>query len=250
MDGNKDNLDLRTVGSDEEIAHWNAVAANMRDKELQRGRRDFLKNIALVASVPLIASGWIAREFKPRIQQEVEFIPLNPDMTIARSVRIEDMTPEAQSDMAITTAWYYVFLRESFSAGMADHAWRIVSLMSDARVQREYQEAHINTNPNSPWAQYAEKRISVSVKRDSYFDLIPPTGYSGPPPGYGFKYVKTVRGQSGIISESLWQSTVQFHRNVPSVSAQERREFNAPGLIVWEYPEPQQLGVSQGIRAR
>lgn len=231
--------------SADEQQHFNDVAEQAKIEAQRRERREFLKSFALVLAAPAILSGWVYRHVSPRIEQRVEYIPIGQDGVPIQAYRIADLPPEAQSDMAVNTAWYYVWLRESFSSGMADHAWRIVSLMSDATVQREYQNAHIISNKESPYAKYAEKRIKVSAIYDSYSDLTPPTGYVGNPPGYVFRFNRVEEGPSGKISEGLHVASLRFHRNVSNISPRERREFNAAGLLVWEYVAGQPIGVQR-----
>lgn len=233
--------DLRPVKDGEEIAHWNAVAAKLRNEEAKRSRRETLKSFALILAAPAVASGWVAWALKPRIEQRTEFIPIREDGTPARAYRLEDLPPEAQRDMAVNALWNYVYLRESFSSGTAEYAWRVVSAMSDERVRTEYQAAYNIRNPQSPWAIFGTKG-TVKIDYDSHDDLAPPEGYSGPPPGYAFRFWRTEQRDGMPPIRAMWGASVRFRRNVTGIDPRQRYEFNAPGVQVWEYPGARPVG--------
>lgn len=219
----------------EEIARSNDVAAAYAAADKARTRRETLKTLALIACVPSAASGWALWALKPRVKREVEFIPITDNGVPALAYRPEDLPPEARNDFAFTTVWNYVRLREEYSFGMAEKAWRIVSLMSDDRVRREYQDANKIDNPESPTAIYGRDGV-VSIDYDSHDDLSPPTGYSGPPPGYAIRFRRTVTWANKPTERELWACSVWFHRNVPKVDIRQRYEFSPQSIIVWQYP--------------
>lgn len=241
--------ELRIVRDGEELEHFNRVAAQQAANELKHTRREHLKSLALVLSAPAIASGWVAWALAPRIENRPLFIPITSEGVPAVAYRLEDLPPEAQRDVAVNALWNYVWLRESFSSGMADAAWSIVSAMSDERVRKEYQERHNPRNPQSPWAIYGEKG-SVKVEYDSHDDLAPPQGYSGPPPGYAFRFWRTeVREQMPPV-RAMWGASMRFRRDVPNIDPRQRYTFNAPGVQVWEYPGGRPVGPASGGRVR
>lgn len=219
----------------EEQAHWAKVTADLQAGHAKARRREVLTYAALIASAPVAASGWLAWAFKPRREQTVEFIPVREDGTIARVYQLETLPPEAQSDLAVNAIWNYVRLRESYSSGMADYAYRVVSAMSSEPVRRAYQEASHPKNPASPWAVYGSK-VTVRADYVSHDDLPLPQGYSGNPPGYAFVFRRTETREAAPPDTKLYRASVRVHRNVPGFSAEQRFEFNAPAVQIWEYP--------------
>lgn len=232
----KDKPKLEAVLSGDEMAAFNEAAAAADRKAKASDRRNFLKSIALISYAPVAASGWYAREVSPRIETKTEFIPIREDGTPARAFRLEDLPINAQRDVSgAAAAWFYVLMRESYSSGNMDYAWRVVSLMSDARVREEYQKAHINTNPNSPYAVYG-KTGTISVEIDSFDALTPVEGYVGLPVGYEIRYWRTERKPNLQPVRRMYRTTMMFHRNVEMPNVRDRYEFNPPGLQIWEYP--------------
>ena len=219
----------------EESAHWAKKTAEFNASQVKAGRRDLLLKGVAIASLPVAASGWLAWALKPRIEQAVEFVPVREDGTIARVYQLETLPPEAQRDLAVNAIWNYVRLRESYSSGMADYAYRVVSAMSSEPVRRAYQEASHPKNPASPWAVYGSK-VTVRADYVSHDDLPLPQGYSGNPPGYAFVFRRTETREAAPPDTKLYRASVRVHRNVPGFSAEQRFEFNAPAVQVWEYP--------------
>jgi type IV secretory pathway component VirB8 len=219
----------------EEIQRSNEVAAQYVAMDRARTRRETMKTLALIACVPSAASGWVMWATKPRIQREVEFIPITENGVPALAYRLEDLPPEARNDAAFTTVWNYVCLREEYSWGMAEKAYRIVSLMSDDRVMNEYQDLVNIKNKESPTAVYGRDAV-ISIDYDSHDDLSPPTGYSGPPPGYSIRFRRTVTWLNKPPERELWMCSVMFHRNVPKVDIRQRYEFSPQSIVVWQYP--------------
>lgn len=231
-----DKPKLEAVLSGDEMAAFNEAAAAADRKAKNADRRNFLKNFALVSYLPIAASGWIKWAVSPRIETKAEYIPIREDGTIARAFRLEELPINAQRDLSgVNAAWFYVLMRESYSSGTMDYAWRVVSLMSDTRVREEYQKAHINTNENSPYAIYG-KTGSVSIEKDSFQPLTPLEGYVGPPVGYEFRYWRIERKPNLQPTRRMYRTTMMFHRNVEMPNVRDRYEFNPPGLQVWEYP--------------
>lgn len=233
--------ELQLVSDGEEIAHWNSVAQKLRAEDTIRARRESLKSLGLILAAPAIASGWVAWALRPRIEQRTEFVPIREDGTPARASRLEDLPPEAQRDIAVNALWNYVYLRESYSSGTAEYAWRIVSAMSDDRVRAEYQAAHNTKNPQSPWAIYGTKG-TVKIDYDSHDDLAPPEGYRGPPPGYAFRFWRTEQRDGMPPARAMWGASLRIRRNVNGIDPRQRYEFNAPGIQVWEYPGARPVG--------
>ena len=227
--------DTNSPLTEAELARSNEVALALARLETARARRDFIKSLALVVAAPIAVSGWYAWATNPRIEEDVEFIPITQRGEIAFAYRLEDLPPEARGDIAFTTIWNYVVAREGFSSGTADQRWRIVSLMSDEATKLQYQKDHITTNPASPWARYGHDG-EVTIEYDSHVDLAPPTGYTGPPPGYAIRFRRTERWKNKPDSAAIWQTSLRFHRDVPKIDRRNRYEFNPVSLQVWQYP--------------
>lgn len=240
---------LRIVNDADDLRHYAEVARAMEAKDAKQSRRESMKSIGLMLAIPGIASGWAAWALMPRVEQRVEFVPIREDGTPARAYRLEDLPPEAQRDVAVNALWHYVWLRESYSSGMADHAWRVVSAMSDERVRKEYQDRHNPRNPQSPYAVYGKTGV-VTVDYDSHDDLAPPEGYRGPPPGYAFRFWRTEVRDGVPPVRAMWGASVRFRRDVPNIDPRQRYTFNAPGVQVWEYPGGRPVGPASGGRVR
>lgn len=227
----------------DEAKRMEAARAAIAARERKAGRREMLMRVGLIASAPVAASGWLAWAIRPRVEERIEFIPMREDGTIAKAYAFESLPAEAKGDSAINTLWNYVLLRESYSSGMVDTAYRIVSLLSDTRVRNEYQALHNPRNPDRPATKYGD-HTTVSITWDSHDDLTLPAGYDGPPPGYAFRYLRTERRKDGTSSSALYRASARIHRNVPGFPAAQRFEFNAAQIQVWEYPEPVALPVT------
>ena len=225
------NVDF--VKEADEMRHYAKVADKMKASEHKQERRSFVKTIALIAMLPIAASGWIAREVTPKIVKEYDLIPVAPDGTIVRKYRPEELPINARRDyIGVDATWDYVLARESYTSHLMAKNWNEVSAMSSPDVMREYQEAHDAKNEKSPYRKYGE-RGWIMIEKDSFTHLIPPEGYSGPPVGYLMRYWRYENmGNNSPMTRQMWVSEVRFKRGVSGIPENQRYEFNGIGIEV------------------
>lgn len=241
--------ELTMVCPEDELARSAKVAAAMRAREQRRINREFSKTLALVLAVPLVASGWIARAVSPEVRQEVEYVPLAPDGTIASAHRWEALDPRVRGDAAVNTVWNYVRQREAYSATGVDYAWRVVTALSEPAVGDEYKAANDPKNKESPFAKYGEKtRIDVSY--DSHWDLCPVSGCPDQAEGYQFRFWRTEVVDNAPRPAVMHVAQVRFRRDVPGIDARQRATINGPAIQVREYVAGRPAGAQRGAGSR
>lgn len=240
---------LHVVRPGEDLAHYATVAAEMRAQAQKRTQREFLKALALVLAVPMIASGWVARAVAPEIRQEVEFVPITENGVIASSHRWEALPATVKADNAMNTIWNYVRHREAYSHATADYAWRVVTALSDDKLGAEYRQAHDPRHPDSPTQRYGEK-TRIDVAFDSVTDLCSVEACRDNPEGYKFWFWRTevVDGHRG--RPELHSAEARFRRGVPGIDSRQRATINGPAAQVWEYVPASPVGVAQQGGAR
>lgn len=233
----------------DELARSAAVAAAMRSKAQRRVRNDFLKTLALVVAVPLVASGWIARAVSPEVRQEIEYVPLAPDGTIASAFRWEALDPRVRGDAVINTLWNYVRHREAYSATGVDYAWRVVTALSEPKVGDEYKAANDPRNAESPFAKFGEK-TRVDVAYDSHWDLCPVSGCPDEAEGYAFRFWRTEVVDGVPRQPVMHLAQLRFRRDVPGIDARQRATINGPAIQVREYVPGRPAGAQRGAGSR
>lgn len=240
---------LDMVRPADEMARGAAVAAEMRSRAQRRVRREFLKTLALAVSVPLIASGWVVRAVAPEVRQEIEYVPLAPDGTIASAFRWEALDPRVRGDAAINTLWSYVRHREAYSATGADYAWRVATALSEPKVGEEYKAAHDPRNPESPIARFGEK-TRIDVAYDSHWDLCPVEGCADQAEGYAFRFWRTEVVDGAARQPVMHVAQLRFRRDVPGIDARQRATINGPAIQVREYVPGRPAGAQRGAGSR
>lgn len=236
---------LRPMKAGEEEAHFAAVAADMRAKETRKAIREGLKTAALVLAVPLVASGWYAREVSPRIQEKVEFIPITEKGVIARGYEWEDLPASAKADNAMTTMWNYVRHREAYSHILADYSWRLVTALSDGKTADEYKRDHNPANPASPWKRYGED-TRVDVAFDGVTDLCTVEVCPAIPEGYRFWFWRTEIVKGAPQRPVMYSAAMRFRRGLADVPGDQRATINGPAAQVWEYVPGAPVGAQRG----
>lgn len=236
---------LRPVKAAEKEAFYAEVAAKMRAEEGRKAGREFLKTLGLVLAVPLIASGWIVREYTPRIQEKVEFVPITENGVIARSYEWEDLPAATKADNAMNTMWNYIRHREGYSNATADYAWRLVTALSDVQVSDEYKRTNNPASKESPWGRYGQD-TRVDIAFDGVTDLCNVETCPTVPDAYRFWFWRTEVTKGVAQKPVLYSAVVRFRRGTSDVDGAQRATINGPAARVWEYVPGQPAGAQRG----
>jgi len=204
----------------EEQRHAN-VLAKARATQRRSERNDLLKTVAIILLLPAVASGWVYREISPVVRQDVQFLPMMPDGTIAKAYRWEYLPNSDRNAVALNSMWNYVRMRESFSKIGAGYAWNAVNAMSNVAVQNEYARTDHFTVASSPWQKYGEN-VRVEIAYDSHRSLCDgrECGTEDNPIGFEFRFQRVEIIKGVAQRPVLYFCEVRFQRNVEGLDPQ------------------------------
>lgn len=236
-------MDVKPVTETEQLAHDAAVVARINAAERRRARVEIARWFLVAACLPVAASGWYAWAVHPRIQQEIQFIPIADNGSPLMALRDEEMPPEARKMNIQNSIINYVLRREGFNDLEADKNYDIVSRMSAKDIRDEYQSMNAMNKDGSQWKTYSGGGW-IKVEYDSMEDLAPPTGYSDVPPAYLVRFCRQVKRKDKGMPErpELWGATVGFKADVKGYDGRLIRAHNPGRVQVTEYPNVRQIG--------
>ena len=209
------------------------AAQRRRAREERRRRWANLGRGALVFVLAgaVVAEGIALAALAPAVRVEPVFVYLRDDGTMISSRSWRDM-PSGIRDLAIFNVLSeYVTLREGYSSGEAERAWNVVSALSTKIVREQFQRWYHRDNPESPQRRYGE-RSSVVVE---VTDIQKEQDRAG---AYRVYFNRTLRtpDSPGRPEPMVATLRIQDVGNPAALPWAQRIRFNAPAIVVWEYP--------------
>lgn len=233
-----------------ELDRLYAQAAARRGKQAAKSRRwEIGKTATIIGQAVVIgALGLGCAVLATQYRIETVYVYQRDDGTVTNSMDWSSLPDAVKANSAMNTLWQYVWLREGYSSGTAQHAWNVVSALSSPDVRKEYQGHASADNPRSPRRLYGERDrvdvefVSVSpvCTRDPCDEATTDT--------YQFRFNRSERVAGVSTKPELW-SVILRHRRLSDEARKKLpwwqvAQFNNPGIVVWEYPGAKPEGIA------
>jgi type IV secretion system protein VirB8 len=175
----------------------------------------------------------------PLIRVIPTFIYAREGGTFEAAVTTDGLPPNLSQSAQIAAAWQFIRLYEGYSQAESEYAWNVVSAMSAKAVREQYQADHDPQNKQAPINVLAEKAV-VHV---DFVSASP--ACDGCSNRYNFRFVRSIKvAGDPRVQRSTWTATIQWTLDhATRLDIRQRLTFNAPGLIVTDYPGAQREDV-------
>jgi type IV secretion system protein VirB8 len=178
-------------------------------------------------------------ELMPLKQVVPVFAYLNEAGLLDTATAISDLPASTRAAGIESLLWQYLRHREHYAPSEAKESYEIVSAMSSDRVRGQYQAwANPKDNKASPAALLGDHGF-IRINRISGAWLSHAPDYNAGV--YQIRYCRTVAQENMPPIEQRMIETIGYV-TVPSVPLWQRVSFNHAGVIVTEYPGPEQEG--------
>ena len=196
-------------------------------------------NLALFVILCLLTGAMVYA--LPLIRVVPVFLYARPDGTTEAAVTPGSLPPSLSEAQQLAAVWEFVRLYEGYSQAESQYNWNVVSAMSEKRVRDVYQADRDPKNKASPINALGD-RVVVHV---DFISMQPACESCAN--RYNVRFVRTIRAFGDPrIQRSTWTATVQWTTDLASrINFKERITFNAPGIIVTDYPGAQRDDVPQ-----
>ncbi|MGE4043379.1 MAG: VirB8/TrbF family protein [Acetobacteraceae bacterium] len=237
-----DRLTPPPVFRDQDRAHWKRVESFQRSRARSASARMRMMFFVSAALFVLCCMQAVALAYTvPLIRVIPTFIYARPDGTFETAVTPNGLPPNLSQAAQIAAAWQFIRLYEGYSRAESEYMWNVVSAMAAKPVRDQYQADHSPKNKESPINALGDKAI-VHV---DFISASP--ACDGCTNRYNFRFVRTIKVPGDIRPQrTTWVATIQWtldHAN--RIDVRERLTYNAPGLIVTDYPGAQREDVPQ-----
>lgn len=167
------------------------------------------------------------------------FAYINEAGLLDTTTAISDLPKSTQVAGIEALLWQYVRRRESYAYSEAEESYIIVSAMSDQLVRGQYQQL---ANP-----KYNTKSPAATLKRTGFIRVNKASGawvshtadYSSGV--YQIRFCKVTAEENGETTEQRMIVALTYSV-AQAVPLWERTTFNPVGVIITDYPPPQQEG--------
>jgi type IV secretory pathway component VirB8 len=221
-----------------------------RGKQAGRSRRwEIGKTAVILGQFGVIgALGFGCAVLATQYRIETIYVYQRDDGTVTNSMDWSSLPDAVKANSALNTLWQYVWLRESYSSGTAQHAWNVVSALSSPDVRKEYQAWAGADNPRSPRRLYGERdRVDVEFVSVSPVCTRDPCN-EATTDTYQVRFNRSERVAGVSGKPELWSVILRYRR----LSDEARKklpwwqvaQFNNPGIQVWEYPGAHPEGIA------
>jgi type IV secretion system protein VirB8 len=162
------------------------------------------------------------------------FVWVRPDGSLDSQTALSELPPTADAAVQRAELWNYVRLRQRYSKDTARSDYEVVSAMSAPTVRAQYQKWFNAPNPASPQIIYgAHGHVTIRYVSSAYIA----------PRVLQVTYEQTVQIDALPPKTTRWVVPVSFAK-VSTLPAAERLE-NPGGIIVTDYPTPEQVGINE-----
>ena len=233
-----------------ELDRLYAQATVRRGKQAAKSRRWEIGKTAVIVgqSIVIVALGLGCAALASQYRIEAVYVYQRDDGTVTNSMDWSSLPDSVKANSAINTLWSYVWLREGYSSGTAQHAWNVVSALSSPDVRKEYQSWAGGENPRSPRRLYGERdRVDVEFVSFSPVCTVDPCN-EATTDTHQFRFNRSERVNGVSAKPELW-SVILRHRRLSDDARKKLpwwqvAQFNNPGIVVWEYPGAKPEGVA------